>query len=201
VRHRDVCWAAPQAAGCIKDLEVAIPFLFEAACIVMTAVAVLRSASLAAATPSRQRSQDRRALSTVLHAPGVVLMGVTSALLTAIQVGVLVFLFPLYLLTRAGLEPTAVGTVVSLSVLGPLMALWLGGTVSDRWGRNNSGRSQITGSARWIFSQPFPGTVSQSRRCAAPNWTSTNGEKAWILTSRHVRARRRRREQSGGRFA
>jgi MFS family permease len=72
---------------------------------------------------------------TVLNTPGVVLMGVTSALLTAIQVGVLVFLFPLYLFTRAGLAPKAVGTVVSLSVLGRLMALWLGGTVSDRWGR------------------------------------------------------------------
>jgi len=62
-------------------------------------------------------------------------MGVTSALLTAIQVGVLVFLFPLYLFTRAGFGPKAVGTVVSLCVLGRLMALWLGGTASDRWGR------------------------------------------------------------------
>jgi hypothetical protein len=55
--------------------------------------------------------------------------------LTAIQVGVLVFLFPLYLFTRAGLGPKAVGTVGSLSVRGRLMALWLGGTASDRWGR------------------------------------------------------------------
>ena len=62
-------------------------------------------------------------------------MGVTNALLTAIQTGVLVFLFPLYLLTHAGLGPEAVGTVVSLSVLGRLTALWLGGTVSDRQGR------------------------------------------------------------------
>src|SRR4029453_8205769 len=51
------------------------------------------------------------------------------------QVGILVFLFPLYLVTHAGLGPEAVGTVVSLSVLGRLMALWLGGTLSDRWGR------------------------------------------------------------------
>ena len=118
-----------------QGIGVASPFLFEAACMVVAAVTVLHWASLVAATPSRHRSQDRRALSTVLHTPGVVLMGVTSALLTAIQVGVLVFLFPLYLLTRAGLNPKAVGTVVSLSVLGRLMALWLGGTVSDRWGR------------------------------------------------------------------
>ena len=118
-----------------EAIGVASPFLFEAACMVVAALTVLRWASLASATPSRQRSQNRRALSTVLHTPGVVLMGVTSALLTAIQVGVLVFLFPLYLFTRAGLGPKAVGTVVSLSVLGRLMALWLGGTASDRWGR------------------------------------------------------------------
>ena len=102
---------------------------------VVAALTVLRWASGAFATPPRQRSQDRRALSTVLRSPAVVLMGVTSALLTAIQVGILVFLFPLYLSTRAGLGPKAVGTVVSLSVLGRLVALWLGGTVSDRWGR------------------------------------------------------------------
>jgi MFS transporter, DHA1 family, multidrug resistance protein len=118
-----------------EGIGVASPFLFEAACMVVAALTVLRWASLASATPSRQRLQNRRALSTVLHTPGVVLMGVTSALLTAIQVGVLVFLFPLYLFTRAGLGPKAVGTVVSLSVLGRLMALWLGGTASDRWGR------------------------------------------------------------------
>jgi predicted MFS family arabinose efflux permease len=102
---------------------------------VVAALTVVHSASLAVATPSRQRSQDRRALSTVLQAPGVILMGVTTALSTAIQVGVLVFLFPLCLLTHAGLGPKAVSTVVSLSVLGRLMALWLGGTLSDRWGR------------------------------------------------------------------
>ena len=118
-----------------EGIGVASPFLFEAACMVVAALTVLRWASLVSATPSRQRSQNRRALSTVLHTPGVVLMGVTSALLTAIQVGVLVFLFPLYLFTRAGFGPKAVGTVVSLSVLGRLIALWLGGTASDRWGR------------------------------------------------------------------
>jgi len=118
-----------------QGIGVASPFLFEAACMLVAAVTVLRWASLTAATPSRQQSQDRSALSTVLHTPGVVLMGVTSALLTAIQVGVLVFLFPLYLLTHAGFGPKAVGTVVSLGVLGRLMALWLGGTLSDRWGR------------------------------------------------------------------
>jgi DHA1 family multidrug resistance protein-like MFS transporter len=141
-----------------QGIGVASPFLFEAACMVVAALTVLHWTSLAAAPSRRQRSQGRRVLSTVLHTPGVVLMGVTSALLTAVQVGVLVFLFPLYLVTRAGLNPKAVGTVVSLSVLGRLMALWLGGTVSDRWGRMRvlipgllvyaallAGTSQLTG--------------------------------------------------------
>src|SRR5204863_250595 len=61
--------------------------------------------------------------------------GVTNALLTAIQTGVLLFLFPLYLLKRGGLGPEAVGFLISLSVLGRLVALWLGGSLSDRWGR------------------------------------------------------------------
>ncbi|PYM95992.1 MAG: hypothetical protein DME04_03195 [Candidatus Rokuibacteriota bacterium] len=117
-----------------QGIGVASPFLFEAACMVVAGITVGRWASLAAA-PSQQRSQDRRVLTTVLRTRGVVLMGVTNGLLTAIQTGVLVFLFPLYLLTHAGLGPEAVGTVVSLSVLGRLMALWLGGTVSDRRGR------------------------------------------------------------------
>ena len=103
---------------------------------IVAAITAGHWASLAAdATPSRQGSRAQPSLRTVLQTPGVLLMGVTSALLTAIQTGVLVFLFPLYLLTRGGLGPEAVGAVVSLSVLGRLMALWLGGTVSDRWGR------------------------------------------------------------------
>jgi MFS family permease len=118
-----------------QGIGVASPFLFEAVCMVVAALTVLHWASVSSAPPASQRPQDRRALRIVLNTPGVVLMGVTSALLTGIQVGVLVFLFPLYLFTRAGLGPKAVGTVVSLSVLGRLGALWLGGNVSDRWGR------------------------------------------------------------------
>jgi MFS family permease len=62
-------------------------------------------------------------------------MGATNATLIAIQTGVLVFLLPLYLVNRGGFGPEAIGFLVSLSVLGRLMALWLGGSVSDRWGR------------------------------------------------------------------
>src|SRR5215831_10421318 len=68
-----------------QAIGVASPFLFEAACMVVAALAVSRWPPLAAETPSRQRSRDQGALSVVLHTPGVVLMGVTSALLTAIQ--------------------------------------------------------------------------------------------------------------------
>src|SRR5437870_2545490 len=78
-----------------QGIGVASPFLFEAACMVVAGITVGRWASLAAdATPPRRRSRDQRALGTVLRTPGVLLMGVTSALLTAIQTGVLVFLFP-----------------------------------------------------------------------------------------------------------
>jgi DHA1 family multidrug resistance protein-like MFS transporter len=119
-----------------QGIGVASPFFFEAACMVVAAFTVAHWASLSAeAMPRRQRSRAEGALGTVLRTPGVLLMGVTSALLTAIQTGVLVFLFPLYLLTRGGLGPEAVGAVVSLGVLGRLTALWFGGTVSDRWGR------------------------------------------------------------------
>jgi MFS family permease len=62
-------------------------------------------------------------------------MGLTSAVLTAIQTGVIVFLFPLYLSVRGRLGPEVIGIFVSLSVAGRLVALWIGGSVSDRWGR------------------------------------------------------------------
>ena len=112
------------------------PFLFEATCMVVAAVAVARCAVLAAHETSAPRPrQDQRLLAEVLRTPGVVLMGVTSAVLMAIQTGALVFLFPLYLVTRAGVGPETIGLLVSLSVVGRLVALWMGGSVSDRWGR------------------------------------------------------------------
>lgn len=119
-----------------QGVGVGSPFVFEAACMLVAAVAVARWASLAAprSTTSRE-SRDRRLLGAVLRTPGVLLMGVTNAALIAIQTGALVFLFPLYLVNRGGLGPETVGFLISLSVLGRLLALWLGGSVSDRWGR------------------------------------------------------------------
>ena len=48
-------------------------------------------------------SHDRRRLGAVLRRRGVLLMSVTNAVLIAIQTGVLVFLYPLYLVEPAGL--------------------------------------------------------------------------------------------------
>jgi MFS family permease len=62
-------------------------------------------------------------------------MSISNAVLIAIQTGVLVFLFPLYLVVRGGMRPETVGVLVSLSVLGRLLGLWIAGAASDRWGR------------------------------------------------------------------
>jgi MFS family permease len=119
-----------------QRLGAASPFVFEAACMVVAAVAVGRWASLAVRrTPVPRGSRDWRALTAIVRIPGVLLMGAINATLLAIQTGALVFLFPLYLVDRGGVSPEAVGLLISLSVLGRLFALWLGGNVSDRWGR------------------------------------------------------------------
>lgn len=125
------------AGGCLyQGVGVASPFLFEAVCMSVAAVAVGRRAALAAPRSTAPRGpRDWRLVGAVLRTPGVLLMGVTNAALIGIQTGVLVFLFPLYLVERGGVDAKTVGFLVSLSVLGRLLALWLGGSISDRWGR------------------------------------------------------------------
>jgi MFS family permease len=119
-----------------EGLGAASPFVFEAVCMFVAAVAVGRWVSIAGGRSAVPRgSRDWRLLRTILRTPGVLLMGAINATLIAIQTGVLVFLFPLYLVNRGGIGPETVGLLVSLSVLGRLLALWLGGNVSDRWGR------------------------------------------------------------------
>jgi MFS family permease len=119
-----------------QGIGVASPFVFEAGCMVVAALAVARWAAQPRARPGPHRDPgDRRLLVTVLATPGVMLMGLTNAVLIAIQTGVLVFLFPLYLANRGQIGPQAVGILISLSVVGRLLALWVGGDVSDRWGR------------------------------------------------------------------
>jgi MFS family permease len=119
-----------------QGIDIASPFLFEAACMVVAAITLGRWASLAdEPVPQRQAVHMKSILGAVLRTPGVFLMGMTNAVLTAIQTGVLVFLFPLYLAKRGALGAELIGLLVSLSVLGRLVALWFGGSVSDRWGR------------------------------------------------------------------
>jgi MFS family permease len=123
------------AAGVLyQGLGPASPFTFEAACMLLAAVVVACSAGLATARPTAPPRWRDGGLTLVLRTPGVLLMSVTNAALTAIQTGVIVFLFPLYLATRGRMSPGSVGLVVSLSVLGRLLVLWFGGTASDRWG-------------------------------------------------------------------
>ena len=117
-------------------ISAASPFVFEAACMLVAALLVARWASRPGPRPSEPRNaRDRRLLAAVLRTPGVLLMGVANAALIAIQTGVLVFLFPLYLVERGNVGPQTMGVLISLSVLGRLPALWVGGSVSDRWGR------------------------------------------------------------------
>jgi len=112
------------------------PFVFEAASMVGAALVV--GSWPPAAVEHRGAppvAVDWRLLRGVLRVPGVLLMSATSAALTGIQTGVIVFLYPLYLLDQGGLRPETVGYLVSLGALGRLLALWLGGSASDRWGR------------------------------------------------------------------
>lgn len=116
-----------------RGVALASPFVFEAACMLGAAAVV----GWRAATPERRDApvavpRDWRLLRDVVRTPGVALMSLTNAALTAVQTGVLVFLFPLYLAEQGGLRPETVGYVVGLAVLGRLVALWIAGRVSDR---------------------------------------------------------------------
>jgi MFS family permease len=115
----------------------ASPFLFEAACMTLAAVAVAWPAAAPAAprpAPGATRP-DRALVRGVLAVPGVWVMSLTSGLLTSIQTGIIVFLFPLHLAGHGRLGAEAVGYVVSATILGRLLALWWGGSLSDRRGR------------------------------------------------------------------
>jgi MFS family permease len=113
------------------------PFVFEAACMLVAALVVASQPDPPVKRPvaARLGAANWRLLSSVLRVPGVLLMSLTNAALMAIQAGVLVFLFPLYLAEQGRLSPETIGYLVSLGVLGRLSALWLGGSASDRWGR------------------------------------------------------------------
>jgi MFS family permease len=120
-----------------QGLGVVSPFVFEAGCMLAAALAVVSYCTPALDTDlsTPESAQMRHRFGTVLRMPGVLLMSLTNAALTAIHTGVIVFLLPLYIVERAGLRPSALGWIVSISVLGRLGGLWLGGRLSDRSGR------------------------------------------------------------------
>jgi MFS family permease len=139
-----------------QGVGVASPFVFEAACVLVAILFVARWAlqpvSLGVVT---RRLREPRQLRAVLSTPGVLVMSVTNAVLTVIQTGVLVFLFPLYLVNRGGFGPEAVGLLTSVSILGRLVALWFGGNLSDRWGRTRVLFAGLLGYAAVLGSLPL----------------------------------------------
>jgi MFS transporter, DHA1 family, solute carrier family 18 (vesicular amine transporter), member 1/2 len=113
------------------------PFLFEAACVI---VAGMAAGWLNLPPPPREASSaaepdHSHRLRAVIRAPGVMLMSITNAALVAVQTGVIVFLFPLYLLQRGHLAPEVVGYLVGVTFMGRLLALWLVSRLPDRWSR------------------------------------------------------------------
>lgn len=113
------------------------PLLFEAACMMVAAMA---AGWLNLPTPARNASSaaeldHSHRLRAVVRVPGVMLMSITNAALVAVQTGVIVFLFPLYLFERGQLGPEVVGYLVGVSVIGRLVALWLVSRLPDRWSR------------------------------------------------------------------
>ncbi|MBI2205736.1 MAG: MFS transporter [Candidatus Rokubacteria bacterium] len=117
-----------------QAIGIVTPFVFEAACMAVAAVVVaLWIAPPPPAAPAP--AGDGPSLRAALRIPGVLVTSVTNGVMVATQTGVLVFLLPLLFASRAGLQPDRVGVLVSLTVLGRLPALWLGGMLSDRWGR------------------------------------------------------------------
>ncbi|HWN02848.1 MAG TPA: MFS transporter [Candidatus Dormibacteraeota bacterium] len=113
-----------------QDVGMASPFVFEAMCMVLAAGAVACFPLPASKAPA-QATRERHLLRIVLRVPGVMLMSLTNAALAAVQTGVLVFLFPLYLSEQGRLRPDTVGYIVAQGVLGRLAALWLAGGASD----------------------------------------------------------------------
>jgi MFS family permease len=120
-----------------QGLGVVSPFVFEAGCMLVAALVVIscRTPALDADPSAPASPHVGRHFGSILRESGVLLMSLTNAALTAIHTGVVVFLFPLLVVERTGLRPSALGWIVSLNVLGRLVGLWLGGTLSDRSGR------------------------------------------------------------------
>jgi MFS family permease len=113
------------------------PFFFEATCMMVAAMAAgwLNLPSPPRNARSAADADHGHRLRTVIRVPGVRLMSITNASLVAVQTGVIVFLFPLYLLERGQLVPEVVGYMVGVNVVGRLLALWRVGRLPDRGNR------------------------------------------------------------------
>ncbi len=117
-----------------QNVGLASPFFFEAACMVVAATTIVwwARAGVEGSTMATRAGRTWQVMGAVLRVPTVLLMSLVGAALIAIQTGLLVFLYPLYLVERGQLAPQMVGHLVSLSVAGRLGGLWLGGRMSDR---------------------------------------------------------------------
>lgn len=142
------------------SVGAASPFLFEATCMLVAAMAVgsLNLSSPVLKTRAGGVDSDHR-LGTVIRIPGVAVMSVTNAVLVAVQTGVVVFLFPLYVVERGHRGPEAVGYLVAVSVLGRLLALWLVGILPDAWSRLPVLGSGLLGYAVVLASLPLVTTT------------------------------------------
>jgi MFS transporter, DHA1 family, multidrug resistance protein len=153
-----------QAAG------VGSPFLFEAGCMVLGSAVLMRSVSPPVPLPSAVGPRPGARLGTVLRTPGVLLIAFTNAALVAVQTGLLVFLFPLYLVNRAGATPAAVGMIVSLGILGRLVALAWGGGMSDR-----ADRTRLLGAGLLGYGVLIAGVILLTHPIALGLWSLAVG--------------------------
>ena len=153
-----------QAAG------VGSPFLFEAACMVLGSAVLMRSVLPTGPLRSTASPSTAARLGTVLRIPGVLVIAFTNAALVAIQTGLLVFLLPLYLVNRVGVTPGTVGMIVSLGVLGRLVALAWGGGMSDR-----ADRARLLGAGLLAYGVLIAGVILLTHPIALALWSLAIG--------------------------
>jgi MFS family permease len=159
-----------QAAG------VGSPFLFEAGCMVLGSVVLMSSGLPPGPLRSAAGLPTGARLGTVLRKHGVLLIALTNAVLVAVQTGLLVFLLPLYLVNRASATPGTVGMIVSLGVLGRLVALAWGGGVSDR-----ADRTRVLAAGLLAYGGLIAGVVVLTHPIALALWSLAIGAVAGFV--------------------
>jgi MFS family permease len=159
-----------QAAG------VGSPFLFEAGCMVLGSTVLMSSVLPPGPLRSAAGLPTGARLGTVLRKHGVLLIALTNAVLVAVQTGLLVFLLPLYLVNRASATPGTVGMIVSLGVLGRLVALAWGGGVSDR-----ADRTRVLATGLLAYGGLIAGVVVLTHPIALALWSLAIGAVAGFV--------------------